>query len=371
MLIQSNNSLQGLTDAINADTGSTGVTASIIDDGSSTDPYHILLTGQDASTTFTVSSSLQDGSGNPISFTTTEIQTPQQANLTIDGVPVVSNSNTVTDAIPGVTLNLNAVSSSSDSSSTSSTSTTPQYTDSQLNITPDTSTLTTNINTFVTAYNAIINWINAGVSAASTANSSSSGSQTDPAYLSSPTDAQLSQILIGDPNITALKNDLQNLVSGSADSSSSADGLNNLNSIGITTNLDGTLTVNSSALQNALTTNFTGVADLLAGNGNVGSEGVMQQFNTYLLDETSPVNGIYAQEQQTNQTNQTNLASQVTAQKQLLNQEETTMNEQFTNMELMISTLNSQSTYMDSLYSLAGISDSSSSSASSTSSSSS
>ena len=362
----SNNSLQGLTSAINTETGTTGVSASISTD-STTGEYSIVLTGQDSSTPFTVSSSLLDGGGNAISFikgatTTTgnitEIQTPQQANLTIDGVSVVSNSNTVTNAIPGITLNLNAVSTNT------GTSTAPIYATSQLSIASDTSTLEKNINTFVTNYNAIIKWINAGYTSASSATSLSA----NPATASNPTDAQLSQILIGDPTINSLKNNLQSMISGSADSSSSTDGINNLSSIGITTNLDGTLSVNSTTLESALSTNFKGVGDLLAGNGNVGSIGLMQQFNTYLLNETSPLTGMYAEQQQTNSTNQTNLSKQITAKQQSLNQEEKNMNAQFTQMEMLISSLNSQSSYITTLDNLVGITSSSSSSTSSSSS---
>jgi flagellar hook-associated protein 2 len=59
----SNNSLQGLMESINAISGETGVSASIINDGNATDNYHLVLTGNDAATSFTVSHDLVRRSG--------------------------------------------------------------------------------------------------------------------------------------------------------------------------------------------------------------------------------------------------------------------------------------------------------------------
>jgi flagellar hook-associated protein 2 len=361
-----NDSLQGIMSSINAVSGTTGVTASIINDGTTTSPYHIVLTGQDASYTFNVSSALQDDSGNAIAFNANTVQTAQQANLTIDGLAVVSNSNTVTGAIAGVTLNLNAVSTSTTSG------TTTQYATSQLSITPDTTTLEKNINTFVTNYNAIMNWINAGYTLVSNA----AGTQVaDPSTAANPTDAQLSQILIGDTTMDDIKNQLQTMISGTVSSSSASGTLNNLSSIGITTNEDGTLSVDTTTLENSLQNNFSGVTNLLAGDGTTGSTGVMGQLNTYLMNLTDPTLGMYAEKKTANETAMNDLENQISVKQEALTQQEATMKAQFTAMELMISNLNSQSGYMATLDGLAGItapsSSSSSSSASSSSSSSS
>ena len=362
-------SLQDMMTAIN--NANLGATASIYNDGGSTNPYHLVITVPDSSSAPAVNTPLTDASGNAISFTMADsaqtIQTAQQANLNIDGLNVVSNSNTVSTAIAGVTLNLNAVSAST----ASSTGGSPQYATSQLSITPDTSTLETNINTFVTSYNAIINWINAGSAQASSTQGPLNSTPTDPSTVASPTDAQLSQILIGDPTLRSITNQLQSILSGSVNASGSAQGLNNLSAIGITTNEDGTLSVDTTTLENALQNNFIGVGNLLAGNGTTGSQGIMQQFNTYLLNQTSPTQGMYAQKQTASQSIMTQLQDQVTQKSQALNQQQATLTAQFTNMELLISSLNSQSSYMDALYSMAGISSSSSSSNSTSSSSSS
>ena len=77
-----------------------------------------------------------------ISFSTGQVG--QDANLTVDGVPITSPSNTVTNAIPGVTFQLLASSS------------TPV----QVQITDDTTDIGTAISSFVSAYNKVIGDIN-------------------------------------------------------------------------------------------------------------------------------------------------------------------------------------------------------------------
>ena len=347
----SNNSLQGLMSAINQVTGATGVTASIINDGSTgtgSTPYHLVLTGKDASSSFAVSSNLTGGTAP---LTTTNVQSAQQAKLTVDGINVVSNSNTVSGAIAGVTLNLNAT------SAVSSHGPPVQYTTSKLDITPDTTTLEKNINTFVTSYNAIMSWINAGYTEASNAQNSTTA--TDPNTAANPTDAQLSQILLGDSTVNGIKRQLQSILSGTVNSSSSSGALNNLSQIGISTSQDGTLTVNTPALESALQNNFSGVTGLLAGDGS--STGMMEQFNSYLLNLNDTTQGMYATKKTNYQSMIRDLDSQISTKTEALNKEEASMKARFTAMELLVSNLNSQSSYLNTLYSMAGTSNTSSS----------
>jgi flagellar hook-associated protein 2 len=108
----SNNTLAGIRDAINA--ANAGVTASIINDGSSA-PYRLALTsnnsGAASSMQLTVSGeaavkSLVGFDPTEASQSLSETQTARNAQLTVDGVSVSSASNSVAGAIQGVTLNL-------------------------------------------------------------------------------------------------------------------------------------------------------------------------------------------------------------------------------------------------------------------------
>ena len=127
------------------------------------------------------------------------------AALTIDGIPYFSNSNTITGAISGVTLNL---ASSSPGSNV------------QLTVGPDTQNVTQAINDFVSAYNKVVNDINQQYA-------------VDPS-----TDSQ--GPLAPD---SALRNLQSSLMSDVTYSIQGNNGLVNLASLGINMNNDGTLTV--------------------------------------------------------------------------------------------------------------------------------
>ena len=75
-----------------------------------------------------------------------EITEAQDAYLTVDGISITSSSNTVTDAVPGVTLSLIAANGTYSSSTVSGTA-------GSIRLTTDTSLAKTKIKAFVTAYN--------------------------------------------------------------------------------------------------------------------------------------------------------------------------------------------------------------------------
>jgi len=109
-----NNSLQGLMASINTLSEETGVTASIINDGGASENYHLVLTGKDAATSFSVGYSFKDDAGEDIAFSAAHVRTAQQAVAYVDGIPVVSNTNTLSGTIAGVTINLDKVSAQSE-----------------------------------------------------------------------------------------------------------------------------------------------------------------------------------------------------------------------------------------------------------------
>lgn len=334
----SNNSLQGLMSAINAATDTTGVSAGIINDGSGITPYRLVLTGKDASTSFTVTSDLKDDGGTAIPFTTTTAQNAQQAKITIDGINVVSNSNTISTAISGVTLNLKATSTISDQGPPI------QYAPTKLDIVADTEALKEKISTFVSNYNKVMDWIAVGyaqdIPAIETLTTTTDGTTTT-TTTTPPTDAQYSHILRGDATVNTIKRGLQSVLTDIVNTSGS---LHILGDIGITTNQDGTLTLNNSKLDTALADNFDGVTKLLAGENN--TDGVMKKFNSYLLNVTSVASGMYAEKRDRYESKVDNLDDQITQRTALLDKTEATLKMRFTAMELLISNLNSQSSFL-------------------------
>ncbi len=146
------------------------------------------------------------------------------ANLTVDGVPVTSSTNTVSSAIAGVTLSLSGISSSPI----------------EVDVAPNTDQITAAVNSFVAAYNAAITDLNSQftVTAGSTTNSNTTG------------------VLETDPAARTIQNELLSAISVTSSSNAT---FKTLGELGITMNDDGTLTVDSSTLSSALANNYSDV----------------------------------------------------------------------------------------------------------------
>ena len=121
----------GIAAAINA--SGTGFTATLVDTDTDGDNYRLVIQGPSGEDNgFTVSSTPNLGfhtSGN-------QLTTAANARFTVDGIAIERASNTVSDAITGVTLNLNAVASGI-----------------SLQVVSDTSTLKTKLQDLVSVYN--------------------------------------------------------------------------------------------------------------------------------------------------------------------------------------------------------------------------
>ncbi|MDP3250130.1 MAG: flagellar filament capping protein FliD, partial [Polaromonas sp.] len=139
----SNNSLEGLRDAINAK-ADIGVSASIVNDGG-TSPYRLVLTSREtgdiSSMRISVAgdASLQGLLNHDASGAQALQQTTAGGNalLTVGGVPVTSKTNTVAEAAPGVTMTLSKIGAST------------------LTVSRDTGSVESAVSSFVTAYNSL------------------------------------------------------------------------------------------------------------------------------------------------------------------------------------------------------------------------
>lgn len=320
-----NNSLSGLAAAINEQSGDTGIKASIINDGSAT-PYRLVLTGTDSSTNFSVSSNLLAADGiTPISFATTQTQTAQQAKVMVDGIEIVSNSNTISGAISGVTLNLSGI---SDVESAGPPAT---YKNTLLEIKPDTSALKEKLTTFVTSYNKTMEWILSGYE-------EFGGTTTDD---DPETDDLLGSVLRGDATIQGVKRGLQSVLSSVINTSGS---LSVMSQLGITTQLDGTLLQDNTTMDAALENNFDDVVKLLAGDGS--TDGIMKKFNYYMLEQTNGSTGMYAIKKQNYDSNIDRLDTQIANMEPRMEAREATLRAQYSAMETLVSGLNSQGSFL-------------------------
>jgi len=217
------NTLSGLAAAINGQ--NIGVTASVITDANGS---RLALVSQTSGAAGNVTIS-----SNTTSLNFHQAAAGVNASLTVDGVPISSTSNQVSGVIPGVTLNLGGAAPSTTVS---------------LTVAPDTNSATSAINAFVSAWNKVVNDLNSQFDVAS--NGSGGG----------PLEAD-----------TALRGAQDQLLSAVTASVTGNNGIVNLASIGVNLNNDGTMSVDSGALANALNNNFSGVQTMLQANSGVAT----------------------------------------------------------------------------------------------------
>jgi flagellar hook-associated protein 2 len=192
------------------------------------------------------------------------------ASLSIDGIPFSSSSNTVTGAIPGVTLNL-----------ASAAPDTPV----QITVAPDANQVASAITNFVTAYNAVIGNLNAQFSVDPTTNSEGP--------------------LGADSSLRSLQSSLLNDVTYSISGNS---GLVNLASLGINLNNDGTLTIDNTKLNDAFTNNPGSFQSFFQ---NASATGFANSFSRDLNNLTDPTQGVVNLDIAENTTQQKTLTTQI------------------------------------------------------------
>jgi len=191
------------------------------------------------------------------------------ANFTVDGVPLSSSNNTATGAISGVTLNLLGADSG-----------TPVT----ISVSHDNTGITQAINDFVAAYNSVIKNINGQFT------TDASGSAGSLAANSAMRSLQ-----------TSLLSDVSFSVTGN-------NGIVGLASMGIDMQDDGTLTVDSTKLNDALTNNFPAVQSFFqaATTGSFGAN-----FSSDLNSLTSPTSGLLSANINENTANQRDLTDRI------------------------------------------------------------
>nr|WP_267876877.1 flagellar filament capping protein FliD [Duganella margarita] len=238
-----NNSLQGIMDAINK--GNFGVTASIVSDGSTgtgATPNHLVLTSSATGASSTMKISLAGSGGDPADPALVSLlgydpggtqnlsQKAAAADTlaTVNGIAVTSSGTGISGAVTGVTFNALKVGSTS------------------VSVAKDSSTLTNSVNSFVKAYNDL----NTQLSALG----------------SYDADTKASGPLLGDSTLRNLQSSVRATLS-SAISGLQSTSLTNLSQIGVSFQKDGSLAVDNAKLQKAITSNFNDIAGLFAAVG--------------------------------------------------------------------------------------------------------
>lgn len=297
----------GIAAAINSASGNPGVTAAVVN---GSDGAHLVLSSTltGAANTLQVAetdggaalTALTYGSGNTGNYQ--QESKAADASFSVAGVAYTSSSNTVADALSGVTLNLSGLTASGSSAT--------------LSVANDNTTVESNIQGFVAAYNTLQS------SLASLGSYDSSSGTAGP--------------MQGNPLLSNIQNQIRETLYSLVGSSS----YNSLASVGITTNSDGSLSVNSSTLDSALSTNFSAVSQLFS-----GTNGIAAQLNTQLTTDLASGGSIDSTEQTlTAQSNAlTTKSNNLTTQMQALT---ASLTQQYSALNALLSSLQTTSSYL-------------------------
>jgi flagellar hook-associated protein 2 len=260
-ITSSNNTLAGIRDAINAKNAS--VSASIVNDGTGN---RLVITSKDTGEVNSLKISVADDDGNntdtgglsalaydPLASSNnmTQMTAAKNALLTVDGMSISKSSNTVSDVIQGVTLTLKSVTSASNT----------------LSVSTDTDTIQASVQSFVDAYNAL-NTSMRNLTKFVSAGSSSNGA------------------LLGDSTARNIMVKLKSMLSAS---SPTATTYKTLTDIGVTMGSDGSLSLDSTKLQKAVTNNVSDVAKLFSPSATSTDPQV-----TFVSSKDDTASGTYA-----------------------------------------------------------------------------
>jgi len=192
----------------------------------------------------------------------------------VDGVPIQSASNTVTGAIPGVTLDLLGAAPGSPIS---------------LTVASDASAVSTAINQFVSDYNTALGLVTTQFSVDKSTNSQG--------------------VLGTDPTVVSLQSTLEQALNYVNTPATGTTTVSMLSDLGITANKDtGALSVDSATLDNALTNNPSDVQNFFEGAALNGfANFAYNQLNAY----TSPANGAFKVDLSSNAATYASLTSQI------------------------------------------------------------
>ncbi len=294
--------LASLASAINS--AGIGVSANVITDSNGSRLSMVSGTSG-AAGDLSVSGSLSGASSGAISFSSS--QDGKDASLTVDGVPITSGSNTVTNAISGVTFQLLGASTG---------------TPIQVEITNDNTDIESAMNTFVTAYNAVISDINGQ-------EGNDSNGNPEP--------------LFGNPTLAMI----QSQVTGALFAGSASGAISNITQLGIGLNDDGTLTLNTDTLDSALNANFSDVTGFLQNSGSFGQSLAVSLNN---LGTQAPNGAVFLAQQQ-NSSQESALNTDITNENAVLATQKTQLTEELNTANEILQSIPSQLNEVNEMYS--------------------
>lgn len=287
-----NNSLAGLQNAINSNASNYGVTASILNNGTTN---KLVLTANNTGVTNAVTL----GGTLATSLASTTTQAAADASLTVDGVPVTSASNTISTVLPGVTLSLKSLGTTT------------------LSVTRDVTAITAKMTDFVNAYNKLVSSIG---------NYRMKGGTLE-----------------ADSTALSVQNQLTGVLNTSASITGGSYGY--LAQVGIAIQKDGTMALDSAAFTSAINTNYNSVVPLFTD--------ATQGFAARLYNESFSMLGVSGLLQNKTDGINSRISNIQTQYDRITNRLDSTqkrLQAQYTAMDTMVASMRQAASYLSSIH---------------------
>lgn len=251
--IADGSSLEMVASAIN--TAGAPVTAAVLD---SNGTRYLSLTnrdtgfpvGQPPASALTITQTITGTTGQALGLAITQAAT--NAKVSVDGLQFERTNNLIADAVPGTTLSLQSVTTTAE----------------DLVLSNDATSTQSNLQKMVDAYNSVM--------------------KTARAHLMAPVGSDRSQTLAGDSSLRSLQNSLEKMVSGVLNAGGTS--IKTLADIGIKTTNDGTLSIDSTKLTNAISTDSRAVNALF----QTASTGLGALATDLKTTYTDAISGIFS-----------------------------------------------------------------------------
>lgn len=216
----------GVVDAINS--ANRGYKAQLVNDGSSTSPYKVVIKGATGSSEGFV---LTSGSASNLGFTVPAGFSASDAVLSVDGVSYTRKTNTITDVVDGLTLDLKA----------------PTNGAASIVVNKDTSAIKTKLSALVTAYNDFNDIVN---------------QTTDP----KSTLETYGATLVGDSTVRMVRQQMRAVILGV--SSTPGSGVRVMSDLGFSLDQKGVMSLDETKLDKVLASNYDDVTKMFTGGFN-------------------------------------------------------------------------------------------------------
>jgi len=288
---------------------STKATASVINVGTSASPdYRIAIVSNNQGSSkgeLSVSVGSEVTSAGTGAFNSNTLQQATDATFSISGISgtITRSTNSISDVIPGLTFELQSTGTAS------------------ITVADDKDKTTSTIQDFVTAYNDVVKFI------------------SENSQITQEKDSKTNEInnIFGPLASTSLDdNVISALRSSLVSSRTTGRTVNSLADLGITTQRDGTLALDTDTLNNALSADPEGIRTITQNLGDdlASVGGTIDQFTRFA--------GLLDQATQSNNSLITQMQNRISDFEKNLSQQEQSMTAQYANLEVLISKLQSQ-----------------------------